>query len=46
MEDNTTASEFLETSPIVDALGLSYGKQECAHEVGMNLFEFYLNPLT
>ncbi len=38
-------AKFMDTRPLVEALGLSHNVQQCSHEVWINLFEFYFDFL-
>ncbi len=42
MQVGDQASKYMDTHPLVEALGLSADVQQCAFEVWTNLFEFYV----
>ena len=45
MQVGDQPAKYLDTRPLVEALGLSPDVQQCSHEMWTNLFEFYLDFL-
>ncbi len=45
MQVGDQLAKYLDTRPLVEALGFSPDVQKCAHEVWTNLFEFYFDFL-
>ncbi len=45
MQVGDQVAKYMDTRPLVEALGLSPDVQQCSHEVWINLFEFYFDYL-
>jgi len=45
MQVGDQVAKYLDTHPLVEALGLSPDVQQCSHEMWTNLFEFYFDFL-